>query len=53
MLGILRPDEFWAILIGLIAMFSLIAVIVVDRYRHPEVYSKNQTKEGEKIKTEP
>jgi hypothetical protein len=45
MLGILRPDEFWAILIGLIAVFSLIAVIVVDQYRHPEIYSKKSTKE--------
>lgn len=44
-LEIMRTEVFWATFAGVAAVLSLLAVIVVDQYRHPKIYSEERVKE--------
>jgi hypothetical protein len=40
---IIKTELFWALIIGTTALLVIFAVIIIDRYRHPEIYSKKKT----------
>jgi len=44
----MRTEQFWAPIIGITAVLTLMAVIVIDRYRHPETYRKDKNTEKTK-----
>ena len=39
---VITTESFWAPIIGATALLFMAAIIVIDRYRRPEVYSKKQ-----------
>lgn len=49
---IMKTESFWAPIIGAIALFLMVALILLDRYRRPEIYSKKTTKNKEAKITE-
>lgn len=49
MLEIMKTESFWAPIAGIIALLFITAIIMIDRYRRPEIYSKKQPEhKGEK-----
>ena len=46
---IMKTESFWAPIIGIIALLLMVALILIDRYRRPEIYSKKtiENKESE------
>jgi len=40
---IIKTELFWAPIIGAIALLVLFAIIIIDRYRHSEIYSKKKS----------
>ena len=39
---IVKTELFWAPIIGTIVLLVLSGIIIIDRYRHPEIYSKKK-----------
>lgn len=37
---IMKTETFWAPVVGAMALFSMIALILIDRWRRPKVYLK-------------
>lgn len=47
---IMKTETFWASVIGIIGLFLIVALIILDRWRHPELYSKKHPPADEKPK---
>ena len=44
---IMKTESFWAPIIGIIALLLMVALILIDRYRRPEIYSKKTSGQEE------
>lgn len=45
----MKTEAFWAPVIGIISLIAIAALILIDRYRRPEIYSKKRREEKEDI----
>ena len=44
---IMKTESFWAPIIGIIALLLMVALILIDRYRRPEIYSEKTIEKKE------
>ncbi len=47
---IMTTEIFWGPVLGLVLLFLIATIIVIDRYRRPEVYPKKQQLEEKETK---
>jgi len=38
----MKTENFWAPIIGALALLFMAIIIIADRFRRPEIYSKNR-----------
>ena len=45
--GIMKTEAFWATALGIASLLLMAAIILIGRYRHPEIYSKKRNRKTE------
>jgi len=48
---IMKKEAFWAPVFGVTSLLIIAAIILIDRYRRPELYSKKRGEKTERRET--